>query len=84
MTVESKKMLAVTPAAEKSAPEKLSGETATDTAKCITEKSCIAGEIPIYNIRWYPSSKSCVRISDHRPKPQQTPPLMVRKAEWRR
>jgi hypothetical protein len=38
----------------------------------------------LFFIRWYPSSRSCVRPNNRRIKPQQMPPLMVRKAEWRR
>ena len=38
----------------------------------------------LFTIRWFPSSRSCVRPSSRKVKPQQMPPLMVRKAEWRR
>ena len=38
----------------------------------------------VFNIRWYPSSKSCVHANRRNINPQQMPPLMVRKAEWRR
>ncbi|MBN1508932.1 MAG: hypothetical protein JW955_18945 [Sedimentisphaerales bacterium] len=38
----------------------------------------------LFTIRWYPSSRSCQRIGDRRRLPQQMPPLMVRKPEWRR
>jgi hypothetical protein len=38
----------------------------------------------IFTIRWYPNSRSCSHVAAHRIKPQQMPPLMVRKAEWRR
>ena len=37
-----------------------------------------------YNIKWYPSSGSCVRRNMSDVSPQQMPPLMVRKAAWRR
>jgi hypothetical protein len=40
--------------------------------------------IEMLNVRWYPSSRSCVRPSGQKLQPQQMPPLMVRKAEWRR
>jgi hypothetical protein len=38
----------------------------------------------LFTIRWYPSSRSCVNPGSRKVKPQQMPPLMVRKAEWRR
>jgi hypothetical protein len=38
----------------------------------------------LFNIRWYPSSRSCVSTGNQKVQPQQMPPLMVRKAEWRR
>ncbi|MHC4259838.1 MAG: hypothetical protein ACYSTF_05435 [Planctomycetota bacterium] len=40
--------------------------------------------IELFNIRWYPSSRSCVKPGSRRIKPERMPPLMVRKAEWRR
>ncbi len=41
-------------------------------------------KISPYPIQWYPYSRSCVKTLGKRVKPQQMPPLMVRKAEWRR
>jgi hypothetical protein len=79
MAVKPKKILVTTPAEKSSVLEKPQNAPADNTA----EQVCITCDIPIYNIRWYPSNKSCVKISSHR-KPQNTPPLMVRKAEWRR
>ena len=38
----------------------------------------------LFTIQWYPSSRSCVRTGGAKVNPQQMPPLMVRKAEWRR
>jgi len=38
----------------------------------------------LFDIRWYPSCKSCVHSGGRMVSPQQMPPLMVRKAEWRR
>ncbi|MCP4608712.1 MAG: hypothetical protein GY845_08355 [Planctomycetes bacterium] len=38
----------------------------------------------LFTIRWFPSSRSCVRPASRKVKPRQMPPLMVRKAEWRR
>ncbi|MBN1805408.1 MAG: hypothetical protein JW837_09170 [Sedimentisphaerales bacterium] len=38
----------------------------------------------LFTIRWYPSSRSCVSSGKRKVKAQQMPPLMVRKAEWRR
>jgi hypothetical protein len=40
--------------------------------------------IKLFNIRWYPSNRSCVNRANQKAKPQQMPPLMVRKPEWRR
>jgi len=40
--------------------------------------------IKLFNIRWYPSNRSCVNKANQSAKPQQMPPLMVRKPEWRR
>jgi hypothetical protein len=41
-------------------------------------------QVTDYNIKWYPSSSSCVRRNMSDVSPQQMPPLMVRKAAWRR
>jgi hypothetical protein len=41
-------------------------------------------KIEIYDVRWYPSGRSCVRRGRRKVQPAQMPPLMVRKAEWRR
>jgi len=38
----------------------------------------------LFTLGWYPSSRSCVDPVKRRINPQQLPPLMVRKAEWRR
>ncbi len=48
------------------------------------EKNKLTLKIKLFNIRWYPSSRSCVRKANQNAKPQQMPPLMVRKPEWRR
>ncbi|MHC4221116.1 MAG: hypothetical protein ACYST9_01735 [Planctomycetota bacterium] len=48
------------------------------------KKSRIPLKIEIFDIRWYPSSRSCVNPGSKKVKPQNMPPLMVRKAEWRR
>lgn len=37
-----------------------------------------------YDIGVYPSSRSCVKKDMTHVRPQQLPPLMVRKAPWRR
>jgi len=37
-----------------------------------------------HNIWVYPSHKSCVKHNMSQVKPEQMPPLMVRKAAWRR
>jgi hypothetical protein len=84
MAIESKKILAAAPAGKPSVLEKFFKEKPQDEPSGNAAKqTCIPCDVPIYNIRWYPSSKSCVKISNSR-KPQNTPPLMVRKAEWRR
>lgn len=41
-------------------------------------------KVQLLNIRWYPNSKSCVSIDGRKVNPELMPPLMVRKAEWRR
>ncbi|MHC4654163.1 MAG: hypothetical protein ACYS91_03985 [Planctomycetota bacterium] len=41
-------------------------------------------KIKLFTIRWYPSSRSCANTDRQRLNPQHMPPLMVRKAEWRR
>ncbi|MHC4333613.1 MAG: hypothetical protein ACYSUP_09920 [Planctomycetota bacterium] len=41
-------------------------------------------EVPIFEVRWYPSTRSCSARANRRAGPHQVPPLMVRKAEWRR
>ncbi|MHC4641081.1 MAG: hypothetical protein ACYS32_05505 [Planctomycetota bacterium] len=41
-------------------------------------------KIELFTLRWYPSSRSCSHNSRRRLNPHQMPPLMVRKAEWRR
>jgi len=38
----------------------------------------------LFTLRWYPSIRSCISVGNHRRPPQQMPPLMVRKPEWRR
>jgi len=48
------------------------------------KKSRLPLDIKVFNIQWYPSNRSCVTTTGRKGKPQQMPPLMVRKAEWRR
>ena len=38
----------------------------------------------VYILGWYPSDRSCGQIHSKPGKPKKVPPLMVRKAEWRR
>lgn len=38
----------------------------------------------LYTIDWYPSNRSCLNKDSRKFKAQQMPPLMVRKAEWRK
>ena len=47
-------------------------------------KDSFLQKVKLLTIRWYPSSRSCRTYSQHRRPPQQMPPLMVRKPEWRR
>ncbi|MCD4831130.1 MAG: hypothetical protein K8R02_04890 [Anaerohalosphaeraceae bacterium] len=35
-------------------------------------------------VKWYPSNRSCVKADMNNSTPSQMPPLMVRKAAWRR
>jgi hypothetical protein len=48
------------------------------------DTSCKICDIPLFTIRWYPSNRGSVKTTSRSHKPQQMPPLMVRKAEWRR
>ena len=48
------------------------------------QKNKLPLNIKLFNVRWYPSNRSCVRRPNRPVKLQQMPPLMVRKAEWRR
>ena len=48
------------------------------------KKSKLPLKPELFTIRWYPSERSCVNPGNRKIKPQQMPPLMVRKAEWRR
>jgi hypothetical protein len=41
-------------------------------------------KIELFTIRWYSSNRSCAKTSHQRLNSRQMPPLMVRKAEWRR
>jgi len=38
----------------------------------------------MFTLTWYPSDRSCVKHGSNKVSPRQMPPLMVRKAEWRR
>ncbi|MBN1391193.1 MAG: hypothetical protein JW947_00140 [Sedimentisphaerales bacterium] len=48
------------------------------------EKNKLHLNIKLFNVRWYPSNRSCINRGSRRVNPQQMPPLMVRKPEWRR
>ena len=37
----------------------------------------------LFTLLWYPSGRSCMSEGTGKVSPQQLPPLMVRKAEWR-
>jgi hypothetical protein len=41
-------------------------------------------EVKMFEIQWYPNLKACPGKMAKGAKMQQMPPLMVRKAEWRR
>ena len=49
-----------------------------------TKKSILLRKSRLFEVRWYPSNRSCVSNGSQRVKAQQMPPLMVRKAQWRR
>ncbi|MHC4186773.1 MAG: hypothetical protein ACYSRQ_01130 [Planctomycetota bacterium] len=51
-------------------------------SKLKKNKLCFKSEL--FEIKWYPNTRSCVHSVGKRAKPQQMPPLMVRKAQWRR
>jgi hypothetical protein len=51
---------------------------------CKLTKSKFFLKAKLFTLRWYPSSRSCLRVAYQRRPPQQMPPLMVRKPEWRR
>ena len=38
----------------------------------------------LFTLQWYPSNRCCINIANRKAKIKQMPPLMVRKAEWRR
>ncbi|MHC4738884.1 MAG: hypothetical protein ACYS9Y_08285 [Planctomycetota bacterium] len=48
------------------------------------KKSGLGVETKIFTVSWYPNARSCVNKGDRKVRLQQMPPLMVRKAEWRR
>lgn len=55
--------------------------------KLITGKdndALLSKKAQIYQIQWYPNIIGCVCTGRRKVKPRQMPPLMVRKAEWRR
>jgi len=40
--------------------------------------------LKIYELKWYPNGTSCLSSGQHCVRPAHVPPLMVRKAQWRR
>ena len=48
------------------------------------KKKVIPFKTPHFEILWYPNNNGCVNTGRRKSKPQHMPPLMVRKAEWRR
>jgi hypothetical protein len=48
------------------------------------KKEMLPSKAAIFKIRWYPSTRSFLNRAGRGGKHQQIPPLMVRKAEWRR
>ncbi|MHC4636304.1 MAG: hypothetical protein ACYTBP_03595 [Planctomycetota bacterium] len=49
-----------------------------------TKKNRHFHDIEIYEVKWFPNAKSCISSTSRRVKPNLLPPLMVRKADWRR
>ncbi len=41
-------------------------------------------KLQLHMLDWYPSDRSCHSCDPKPNKPKRVPPLMVRKAEWRR
>ncbi|MBN1127170.1 MAG: hypothetical protein JXA82_19360 [Sedimentisphaerales bacterium] len=50
----------------------------------IRKKKQIRCKIEGYDLDIYPSQRSCIKQDMTHVRPQQLPPLMVRKAAWRR
>jgi hypothetical protein len=50
----------------------------------ILEKIRGKWRLPIHLVQWYPSNRSCSTGVGNKRKPTLLPPLMVRRAEWRR
>ena len=48
------------------------------------KKETFCPKLDIYEIKWYPNNTGFLGNGTRRIKPRQMPPLMVRKAEWRR
>jgi hypothetical protein len=48
------------------------------------KKNLLPSKVEIFNVRWYPSNRICLSRTNRKTKVHQMPPLMVRKAEWRR
>ena len=48
------------------------------------KKNVFSLKSKILSIRWYPYNRSCINTNGRKVKLHQMPPLMVRKAEWRR
>lgn len=44
----------------------------------------VSFKIDPYTVEWYPSDRFCLDSKTHEVRPKKVPPLMVRKAEWRR
>ncbi len=48
------------------------------------KKSPFIANLKTFEIKWYPNGTSCLTSGQRTVKPAHVPPLMVRKAEWRR
>ena len=51
---------------------------------CKEKKNKLFTEPQILPIQWYPGSRNCTNRKNKRINSQNIPPLMVRKADWRR
>jgi hypothetical protein len=57
---------------------------ATNSMLSDNKKSPFIANLKTFEIKWYPNGTSCLTSGQRTVKPAHVPPLMVRKAEWRR